>query len=80
MYSQLSTVALGLAGAVAGALLVAVCFALYAVAGGPDPVMPLLLGAGPSFLGGVIGVAQGAVLGGLAGLTGGLTYNRMVRT
>jgi len=80
MNSQLNTLALGVAGVLAGGLLVAACFALYAVAGGPDPVMPLLLGVGPSFLGGALGVAQGLVAGGLVGLVVGLTYNRMVRT
>lgn len=80
MNSQLNTAALGVAGAVAGGLLVAVCFVLYAVAGGPDPVMPLLLGVRPSFLGGVLGVVQGLVAGGLAGLVVGMTYNRVVRT
>ncbi|HLB38454.1 MAG TPA: hypothetical protein VJL31_17930, partial [Gemmatimonadales bacterium] len=76
MNSQLNTLALGVAGVLAGGLLVAVCFALYAVAGGPDPVMPLLLGVGPSFLGGVLGVVQGLVAGGLTGLVVGMTYNR----
>ena len=80
MNIQLNTLALAVAGAVAGALLVAVCFALYAIAGGPDPVMPLLLGVGPSFLGGVLGVVQGLVAGGLTGLVVGMTYNRVVRT
>ena len=80
MNSQLNTLALGVAGVLAGGLLVAVCFALYAVAGGPDPVMPLLLGVGPSFLGGALGVAQGLVAGGLTGLVVGITYNRVVRT
>ena len=80
MNSQLNTAALGVAGAVAGGLLVAVCFALYAIVGGPDPVMPLLVGVAPSFLGGALGVAQGLVAGGLVGLVVGLTYNRMVRT
>jgi len=80
MNIQLNTLALAVAGAVSGALLVAVCFAVYAIAGGPDPVVPLLLGVGPSFLGGVLGVVEGLVAGGLAGLAVGLTYNRMVRT
>ena len=80
MHTQFNTVALGVAGAFAGAVLVAVCFVLYAIAGGPDPVMPLLLGVGPNFVGGALGVADGAFGGGLAGLTVGLTYNRMVRT
>ena len=80
MNSQLNTAALGVAGAVAGGLLVAACFVLYAIAGGPDPLMPLLLGVGPSFLGGVLGVVQGLVAGGLTGLVVGMTYNRVVRT
>ena len=80
MNSQLNTLALGVAGAVAGALLVATCFTLTAMVGGPDPWMPLLLGVGPSFFGGVVGVAEGAFAGGLVGLAVGLTYNRIVRT
>jgi len=80
MNPKLNTVALGVAGAVAGALLVATCFTLSAIAGGPDPWMPLLLGVGPNFFGGVVGVVEGALAGGLTGVAVALTYNWMVRT
>lgn len=80
MNSELNTGALGVAGAVAGALLVATCFTLTAIVGGPDPWMPLLLGVSPSFVGGAVGVAEGGFAGGLVGVAVGLTYNRIVRT
>lgn len=80
MNTQLDTRALGLAGAVAGAVINALCFAIYVVAGRPDPWMQLFLGSGPTVGGWLIGMAEGAAVFALGAVLIAFCYNRLVRT
>lgn len=74
--NTLNTTALALSGATAGAILVALCFAIYAVLGLPDPWMPLFIGSGPTPGGWIIGMAEGAGVGAVIGWLVAVFYNR----
>jgi hypothetical protein len=79
MKALLDIRALAIAGAIAGAIITALCFGLYAVLGRPDPWMQLFYGSGPTVLGWVIGMVEGAAVSAIAGAILGAVYNRMVR-
>ncbi len=79
MHTALNTKALALAGAGVGAIVLALCFALYAVAGRPDPWMQLFLGTGPTLGGWLVGIAEAALVGGLTGALVGFFYNRFAK-
>lgn len=79
MNTLLNTRALALSGATAGAILVVLCFALYAVLALPDPWMPLFIGSGPTVVGWVIGIAEGAGVGALLGWLVAVFYNRFAK-
>ncbi len=76
MNAVLNTRALVLAGAITGAVVIAVCFGLYAVLGRPDPWMELFVGSGPSVGGWLVGMLEGALVGALEGILIGFFYNR----
>ncbi len=79
MITTLHTRAFALAGAIAGALLTALCFASYALLGRPDPWMDLLVGSGPSVGGWIVGIVEVAVFSGLTGAVVAAVYNRLAR-
>lgn len=79
MNTQLNTKALAVAGAVASAVLTALCFAIYAVAGRPDPWMALFIGSGPTALGWLIGIVELGLVGALLGGVVGAVYNRYAK-
>ena len=79
MKALLDIRALAIAGAIAGAVITALCFGLYAVLGRPDPWMDLFYGSGPTLLGWIVGTCEGATVGAIAGAILGAVYNRMVR-
>ncbi|MGH7522622.1 MAG: hypothetical protein ACREMI_15210 [Gemmatimonadales bacterium] len=80
MNTQLNTKALALAGAVASAVLTVLCFAIYAIAGRPDPWMTLFLGSGPTVGGWLIGIVELGLVGALLGGVVGAVYNRVAKT
>jgi len=80
MNTQLNTKALALAGAVSSAVLTVLCFAIYAIAGRPDPWMALFIGSGPSVGGWLIGIIELGLVGALLGGVVGAVYNRVVKT
>jgi len=80
MNTQLNTRALAASGAIVGALINALCFAIYLVAGRPDPWMQLFIGSGPTVGGWLIGMAEGAAVFALAGALIGFFYNRLAKT
>ena len=79
MNTYLNTRALAWAGALSGAALVTLCFAIYAVLGLNDPWMPLFMGSGPTVTGWLIGIAEGGAVGWLVGMVTGWSYNRLAR-
>jgi hypothetical protein len=79
MNTPLNTRALALAGAVTGGVIAALCFAIYAVLGWPDPWMDLFIGAGPSVAGWLIGIAESAAVVAFSGWLVAACYNRFVR-
>ena len=79
MITHLDTRALALAGAAVFALVNTLCFAIYAIAGRPDPWMELFLGSGPTVGGWLVGIAWGAVMGALIGGLVGVFYNRLAK-
>jgi hypothetical protein len=79
MKIQLNTRALALASGVVGAAVVALCFAIYAVLGNPDPWMDLFIGSGPSVAGWLIGILEGAAVGAFSGWLLAACYNRLAR-
>lgn len=79
MNTQLDTRALALAGTATGAALVALCFAIYAILGRPDPWMDLFIGSGPSLGGWLVGIVEGAAVGAVTGWFVAVTYNRVAR-
>ncbi|HMA40782.1 MAG TPA: hypothetical protein VKP10_11930 [Gemmatimonadales bacterium] len=79
MKALLDIRALAIAGAIASAVITALCFGLYAVLGRPDPWMELFYGSGPSVLGWIVGMVEGAAVGAVAGGILGAAYNRMAR-
>lgn len=80
MNTQLNTKALAFAGGMASAVLTLVCFAIYAIAGRPDPWMALFIGSGPTVGGWVIGVVELGLVGALLGSVVGTVYNRLLKT
>jgi len=80
MNTPLNTRALAFAGAIASAVLTALCFTIYAVAGRPDPWMALFIGSGPTVGGWVIGIVELGLVGALLGGVVGAVYNRFVKT
>lgn len=78
MNTLLNGRALALAGAAAGAVITALCFAIYAVLGRPDPWMDLFIGSGPTPGGWLVGIAETAVFGALTGWLVAAVYNRTV--
>jgi len=79
MNMQLNTRALALAGGVVGAAVVALCFAIYAALGTPDPWMDLFIGSGPSVAGWLIGMVEGAAVGAFSGWLLAACYNTFAR-
>jgi hypothetical protein len=79
MNAMLDIRALATAGAIASAVITALCFGLYAVLGRPDPWMDLFYGSGPTVLGWIVGMLEGAAVGAVAGAVLGAAYNRMAR-
>jgi hypothetical protein len=79
MNTHLNTKALAFAGALASAVLTALCFTIYAVAGRPDPWMALFMGSGPTVLGWLIGIVELALVGALLGGVVGVVYNRYAK-
>lgn len=79
MKAKLDIRALATAGAIASAVITALCFGLYAVLGRPDPWMDLFYGSGPTALGWIVGMLEGAAVGAVAGAVLGAAYNRMAR-
>ncbi len=79
MNTQLNTKALTLSGAAAGAILNIVCWAIYVIAGRPDPWMDLFIGAGPTLTGWLVFVAEGAGVGALLGWLVAVCYNRFAK-
>ena len=79
MKAMLDIRALATAGAIAGALITALGFGLYAALGRPDPWMDLFYGSGPTVLGWLIGTAEGAAVSAIAGAILGAAYNRLAR-
>lgn len=79
MNTHLNTGALAAAGAVASAMLTLVCFAIYAIAGRPDPWMALFIGSGPTIGGWLIGIIELALVGALIGGVVGMVYNRLLK-
>jgi hypothetical protein len=75
--NTLNARALALSGAAAGAILVALCFAIYLVLGQSDPWMPLFVGSGPTVGGWLVGITEGAGVGGLLGWIVATFYNRL---
>lgn len=80
MSTQLNPRALALAGAVVCAALATICFAIYVVLGRPDPWNALFIGSGQTPVGFLVGVAESAAAGALAGWLAALTYNRAARS
>lgn len=80
MNTQLNTRALAASGAITGAIINALCFTIYLVAGRPDPWMQLFIGSGPTVGGWIIGMAEGAAVFALAGALIGFFYNRLAKT
>jgi hypothetical protein len=76
MNGSLNARALALAGAAASAMLVLLCFALYAALGRPDPWRELFVGSAPTVMGWLIGIAEGALVGLFLGAAVGILYNR----
>jgi uncharacterized membrane protein (DUF485 family) len=79
MNTQLNTKALAVAGAIASAVLTALCFTIYAVAGRSDPWMALFIGSGPTALGWLIGIVELGLVGALLGGVVGAVYNRFAK-
>lgn len=79
MKALLDIRALAIAGAIAGAVITALCFGLYALLGRPDPWMDLFYGSGPTLSGWIVGMGEGAAVSAIAGAILGAAYNRMVR-
>lgn len=79
MKAKLDIRALATAGAIASAVITALCFGLYAVLGRPDPWMDLFYGSGPTVQGWIVGMLEGAAVGAVAGAVLGAAYNRMAR-
>lgn len=79
MNTKLDTRALAIAGALGGAILVTLCFGLYAIAGVPDPWMDLFLGSGPTVTGWLVGIAEGAIVGAVTAWLIALFYNRFLK-
>lgn len=79
MNTQLNPRALALAGAVVCAALAAICFAIYAVLGRPDPWNALFIGSGQTPVGFVVGVAESAAVGAFGGWLAAYVYNRVSR-
>ncbi|HSD30619.1 MAG TPA: hypothetical protein VLB49_01830 [Gemmatimonadales bacterium] len=79
MKALLDIRALAIAGAIAGAVITALCFGLYALLGRPDPWMDLFYGSGPTLWGWIVGMGEGAAVSAIAGAILGAAYNRMVR-
>ena len=79
MNMQLNARGLALAGGVVGAAVVALCFAIYAVLGKPDPWMDLFIGSGPSVAGWLIGILEGTAVGAFSGWLLAACYNRLAR-
>ena len=80
MNAQLSTSALAASGAITGALINALCFTIYLVAGKPDPWMQLFIGSGPTVGGWIIGIAEGAVVFAVGAGLIAVFYNRLAKT
>ena len=80
MNTKLDTGALAASGAIVGAVINALCFSIYLVAGRPDPWMQLFLGSGPTVGGWIIGMAEGAAVFALGGALIGFCYNRFAKT
>jgi len=76
MNTALNTRALAFAGAATGGLVTLACFVVGAFLGRPDPWMALFAGSGPSVGGWLIGIAEGALVGLLAGAVIAVFYNR----
>jgi hypothetical protein len=76
MNSQLNSRALAASSAIAGAIINALCFAIYLLVGRPDPWMQLFIGSGPTVGGWIIGMAEGAAVFALGGVVIGFCYNR----
>ena len=79
MNTQLNSRALAVSGAMAGAIIIALCFTIYLAAGQPDPWMLLLTGSGPTVGGWIAGIAEGAAVFALAGALIGFFYNRFAK-
>jgi len=79
MNATLNTRALALSGAAAGAILNAVCWLIYVIAGRPDPWMNLFIGSGPTASGIVVFIAEGAGVGVLLGWLVAVFYNRLTK-
>jgi hypothetical protein len=79
MNAMLDIRALATAGAIASAVITALCFGLYAVLGRPDPWMDLFYGSGPTVRGWIVGMLEGAAVGAVAGAVLGAAYNRIAR-
>jgi len=77
MNASLNTRALALSGATAGAILNVLCWAIYVIAGRPDPWMDLFIGSGPTVTGVFVFIAEGAGVGALLGWLVAAFYNRL---
>jgi len=80
MSARLNTTALAASGAIAGAIINALCFSIYLLARRPDPWMQLFLGSGPTVGGWMIGMAEGAAVFALGGVLIGSLYNRFTKS
>lgn len=80
MNTQLSIRALAASGAITGAILNAICFTIYLVAGLPDPWMQLFIGSGPTVGGWIIGIAEGAAVFAVGGALIASFYNQFAKT
>jgi ribose/xylose/arabinose/galactoside ABC-type transport system permease subunit len=79
MNTLLNTRALALSGAAACAVLNVVCASIYAIAGRPDPWMDLFIGSGPTIVGSIVFIAEGAAVGALLGWLVAVCYNRLAK-
>lgn len=80
MNMLLNTKALAVAGGATFAVVQILCLLVGALSGKPDPWLSLFLGAGPTVGGGIIFVAEGALVGVLIGWLVALFYNKLART
>lgn len=77
MNTLLQTRALTLAGAAAGGILNVVCLLLHALARQPNGWMDLFIGSGPTPLGWVVFILEGAAVGAFLGWIVAACYNRL---